>query len=147
MTAKDEKEVRKIVKPITTGMADNDRVIWFIKPTVETEKEDMLDPNYWAHIAKRFKRGSRIEAMPDDMRYFIEFIVIACASNWAKVKVLREVKLIEDTEITEIDGYSIKWAGQYDKFRVLAGKEVISKGHADKESAMQALNDHLKIVK
>jgi hypothetical protein len=142
-----EKVEKRITKPVTIEMAEYNRSIWVVKPTIETEVEDLLDHNYWAHIAKRLKPGDRIEALPEDRHYFAEFIVIACASNWAKIKLLRSVVLIEDNDKTEIDGYTIKWAGPRDRFRVMAGDEIISKGHGDKESAMQALNDHMKIVK
>jgi hypothetical protein len=142
-----EKVEKRVIKPTNIDISEYSRTVWQVKPAIELEIEDLLKPDYWAHVAIKMKPGDRIEAIPEDKHYFAEFFVMACASNWAKVKLLRIVTLIEENDATEIDGYTIKWAGPHDKFRVLAGNEVISKGHADKESAMQALNDHIKTVR
>lgn len=146
--AKAKKKEEKLVrKPLKKEQAEYTRIIWSVEPENTVEVEDMLKPDFWAHISREMRSGHRIEVMPPDKHYFAEFFVMAASINWAKVILLRKVDLIGKDDDTEVSGFSVEWAGPTDKWRVKNGLEVISKGHQDKEAASQALNEHLKIIK
>ena len=39
------------------------RPVFCVSPTAGTKPEDLLKPEYWTHVARQFKPGSRIEAL------------------------------------------------------------------------------------
>jgi len=119
------------------------RNVWQVKPDISCKIEDLLDPNYWAHVARSFRAGDRIEAVPEDRHYFAEFFVIGASSNWAKIVLLRHQVLIKDNESLSKDGYIVKWAGSH-KWRVEKDGEILSKGHDDQKSAAAWLANHTK---
>ena len=132
-----------VKRPTNVEEAVAARNIWQVKPEIAAKVEDLLNPDYWAHVARRFRAGDRIEAVPDDRHYFAEFFVLAASSNWAKVILLRHEVLIKDNETTMTDGFSIGFAGAH-KWRVTRGDEILSKGHDDKTAASKWLADHMK---
>jgi hypothetical protein len=140
------KEKKAVKKPTTIEESTYARTIYQVKPEITVTVEDLLQPDYWAHVAKQLRAGDRIEAIPDDRHYFAEFFVLAASTNWAKLVLLREVVLIKDHEKTVTDGFSVGFAGPH-KWRVTQGSEVLSKGHDDKDAAANWLANHLKEIK
>jgi hypothetical protein len=139
-----ENQVRK---PSILEQAEYSRNVWFVKPETTVTIEDMLKPDFWAHISRNMKSGDRIEVLPEDKHYFAEFFIMAASTNWAKVILMRKVDLVKDNEDSEVSGFIVKWAGPNDKWRVQNGNDVISKGHEDKETASQWLAEHLKSIR
>jgi len=139
-------EVVAVKKPINIEEAVSARNIWQVKPEIAVKPTDLLDPDYWAHVARRMRAGDRVEAVPEDRHYFAEFFVLAASTNWAKLVLIREVTLIKDNEKTVLDGFSVAFAGAH-KWRVTRGDEVLSKGHDDKDSASKWLAENMKDLK
>ena len=138
-----EEPVRVVKRPTNIEEAVAARNIWQVKPEIAVTVEDLLDPNYWAHVARRMRAGDRVEAVPADRHYFAEFFVLAASTNWAKLVLLRKVTIIKDHENTVTEGFTVGFAGKH-KWRVTRGDEILSKGHDDKESASKWLVDHMK---
>ena len=136
-------EKQAVKKPTNIEEANYERTIWQVMPESTVEVESLLKPEYWAHVAKRFKAGDRIEAVPEDRHYFAEFFVLGAAANWAKVILLRKVVLIKDNESTVEEGFKVAFAGKH-KWRVTQGSEILSKDHDDKVSAENWLEEHRK---
>ena len=132
-----------VKRPTNIEEAVAARNVWQVKPEIAVTVKDLLDPNYWAHVARRMRAGDRVEAVPDDRHYFAEFFVLAASSNWVKLVLMREVTLIKDNEKTVTEGFTVAFAGAH-KLRVTRGDEVLSKGHDDKEAASKWLADNLK---
>lgn len=141
-----KEEKRAVKKPTNIEESTYARSIYQVKPEISATVKDLLEPDYWAHVAKQLRAGDRIEAVPDDRHYYAEFFVLAASTNWAKLILLREVTLIKDNEKTVTDGFEIGFAGPH-KWRVTMGSDVISKGHDDKDSAAKWLAEHLKDIR
>ncbi len=137
---------RLVTKPTTIEESTYARTIWQVKPEATVKVNDLLDPDYWAHVAKQMRAGDRIEAIPDDRHYYAEFFVLAASTNWAKLILLRETTLIKDHEKSVTDGFSIGFAGPH-KWRVTRGTEILSKDHDDKDSAAKWLAEHMENVR
>lgn len=136
-------EKRQVKRPTTIEESSYARTIWQVKPENAVTIEDLLDANYWAHVANRMRAGHRIEAIPEDRHYFAEFFVLAASTNWAKLILLREVTLIKDNKPIEKEGYIVKFAGKH-KWRVEKDGEILSKNHDDQKSAASWLANHIK---
>ncbi len=139
-------EKKAIKRPTIIEESSYARTVWQVKPEIAATVEDLLDPNYWAHVANRMKAGHRIEAIPEDRHYFAEFFVLAASTNWAKVVLLRKKVLIENNKAVEKEGYIVKFAGQH-RWRVEKDGEVLSKNHDDQKAAAAWLADHIKDMK
>jgi hypothetical protein len=137
------REIKPAKKPTNIEESTYARTVWQVKPEIKATIQDLLNPDYWAHVAKQLKAGDRIEAVPDDRHYFAEFFVLAASSNWAKLVLLREITLIKDNNPMEKEGFIVKFAGQH-KWRVEKDGEVLSKNHDDQKSAAAWLANHIK---
>jgi hypothetical protein len=130
--------------------ADYVRNLFVISPEFGTDLEDVLKPEYFAHVAPDLKPWSKIEVHPDDETYYAELLVRSSGRNWAVVSVLTKVDLAPKAEeVKPADGYQISWGGPHQKYRVirLADKEVVSKEHTDAVAAQKWLGEHVKAMK
>lgn len=134
-----------VKKPIVIEDAGYVRNIWHVKPDNNTKVEDILKPEYWAHLSKKLKAGDLIQLVPADRHYFVEVFVLASANNWAKVVPLRHEILVEDNDDSQVDGYVVQYAGGH-QWRVKQGDEILTKGHEDKASASNWLINHMKEI-
>ena len=122
------------------------RKIWCVTPEVAVTVKDMLNPKYWAHVARMLRAGERIEAVPADRHYFAEFFVLGASDNWAQVILLRETVLIKDNKQTTSGGYTVGWNAT-DKWRVTQDGNVLTTGHDDKKAAEKWLKEHKETVR
>ena len=65
------------------------RTVWSAQPEPGTTLNDMLQPEYWAHVSKTLKQGDRIEVTDSGTGWFAELFVRSASANDAKVVVLR----------------------------------------------------------
>jgi len=132
-----------VKRPTNIEEAAYERNVWQVKPAIKATIKDLLEPSYWAHVAKRMKAGDRIEAIPDDRHYYAEFFVLAASTNWVKLVLMREVELVKDNETTATEGFVVEFAGNH-RWRVRQGDEILTKGHDDKPAATKWLTEHMK---
>jgi len=141
--ANSKAEKKAVKRPTNIEESSYARTVWQVKPEIAATVDDLLDQNYWAHVAHRMRAGHRIEAIPADRHYFAEFFVLAASTNWAKVILLRKVDLIKDNQSIEKEGYIVKFAGQH-RWRVEKDGSILSKDHDDQKSAAAWLANHIK---
>lgn len=127
--------------------ADFIRVVYAITPAIGTEVEHFLKPEYWAHVAAKLRPHTRIEAVSEDNSWFAEMIVMSCGPNWAKVRVLRFVDLLDGAQTVTAQpdsAYEVLWAGVKAKFRVVhkVDKTVVKEGFQTKVEAHKWLQDY-----
>lgn len=121
---------------------------WRLRPFAETDIEDVLRSEYWAHVATKLQAGELIQVLPEDRAYFAELIVLDCGRTWAKVMLLRKVDLVAvKRQEIKVDGFTVTWRGPR-KYSVVRAtdKQVMSEDHATKESALAWLDQHQKTV-
>jgi hypothetical protein len=98
----------------------------------------MKDPAFWANVSTRLQPNNRIEAMPEDGSYFVEFMVRSAGPNWAYVEVLREHAFISaETVIAKAKDAEVNWGGPAHKWRVQrpSDKAVLKAGFDTPEQA------------
>lgn len=122
--------------------AEFSRNLWTVTPEPGTAFETVLKPEYWAHVAKKLRRGDRIEVLSEDNSYFAELIVLSAAPLWAKVAVLRNVELATAPKAeASQDDFEIKHRGKM-KWSVLrkSDKAILKEGLDTREQAEAWLN-------
>jgi hypothetical protein len=143
--------------------ADYTRVVFSVTPELGVGIKEVLDPNYWVHVAARLKPKSRIEVLAEDNSYYAELLVLSADKTWASVALLSYVNLsgdagvkaeIKKTEHTTVeegvqDEFSTKLhyvdfvMGQ-SKGRVILheGKVVVKEGFPSKKKAAEWMRAH-----
>lgn len=114
-----------------------------------TTESDLIEPSYWAHLASRLRAKDRIEVHADDGAWFAELLVLDAGRAYAKVAVLRFIKLeasVPGNELADMQGHEIKHRGHSAQWSVLRGKDVLRDKFATREQASQWLAAHLRAV-
>lgn len=110
--------------------------VWLAHPEAGVTKDDMLNPIFWAHVAKQFRRNDKISALAADGAWFAEFVVRA--ANQLEVLV-GQINFVEFDKVAAVnaDEYEIEWKGGA-KWRItrLADRVVMKDGFASKEGAL-----------
>lgn len=114
-------ETQPPVMPTRMQLAEQVRNIWALTVPVGTLVKDLLEPGYWAHLARQLQPGDRIEVEPDNSSYFAELRVLDAGNQYAKVMLLREVSLdvVEPSAAVSVPGHTVEWSGRHTKWRVV----------------------------
>lgn len=116
-------------------------------PEHGTPFENLLRPEFWAHVARKFTPGDIIEAHAEDGSYFAEMYVIDCGPNWARTGVHKLSRFDEAvTEPGADNAFKVEWAGRFSKWRVVRSSDlnVMKDGLPSKDAANLWLSDHRK---
>lgn len=109
------------------------RTSYSAAPEVGTTQDDILAPEFWAHVAKQFKPGDRIEVKPEGADWLVELYVLKVDVHGLHSVVLNRYELTAVKVEANDDEYEVKFGGA-DKWRVirLADKTVMVKGLASR---------------
>lgn len=111
------------------------RVVYYVTPEHNTSLEEMLTPEYWAHVSKSLKPNDRVEVVAADGSWFAELYVRAAGANSATVVLLRKVEF-SAVQKPDASGYKAYFAGKA-KWRVIreSDKAVMIENLATEEAA------------
>jgi hypothetical protein len=150
MADKPETKERPALHPSRRMLAEQRRQIHSVVPEFGTTIAEMLNPGYWAHVARDLRPGDRIEVDAEDGSYFAELMVRDAGAQYAKVALLREVKLdaIEPSATVSLPGHNVEWSGPHTKWRVLrtADRKVLKDGFTTKADGYNWLASYSKAV-
>lgn len=118
---------------------------WICVPAGVTV-EDLMQPAFWANVARKLKPSSTIEVHWDDASQFAEVYCVSAGRNWASVSLLRHQKLERAALPQQASQYAISFNGPIDKFRVarLNDNAVIRAGFGTEMEARQWLDQYLQ---
>lgn len=115
-----------------------------------TRPEDLLKPEYWAHVATLMRPRSRIEAWANDGTWVAEYVVLEAGRNWARLFMLgshflstRDVAL---TQVEALSPFEITHRGPHSKWSVIrkSDREVMTEGHETQDGAEAWVRERLK---
>lgn len=130
-------------------MAGHYRESWEVVVPSETTIADLERAEFWVHVAKRLRRQSKIDVLWEDESRYAELIVLSSGTGFAKVKTLRTVEFdAADENNAPLDGFSVKWGGPHDKFRVVRNSDnlVMRKDFVKKSDAEAWARGHQAVV-
>ena len=147
--------VKKQVSLIPPDMklADFARNRFLARPPAGTTLEDLLNPVFWAHVARQFAPGGGdiIEVFPMDGAYYAELFVAECRKtglvNQVRLVKLNYTSLSTDATVdkqAEPEGaYRIVYRGTEKKHTVtrVADNTIVSEGHATKQDAQKWIDE------
>lgn len=118
-----------------------------------TPFEDLLKPDYWAHVAQKLRPHTLIKVIPEDGSYWAELLVLSCDRLWAKVFVLRHMDLTEVAEdpaalASRMSEFDILWKGPVKKHVVVRKSDstIVAEEIQTKGEAKIWLEGHLKTI-
>ncbi len=124
--------------------AEQLRNIWCVQAARDVTVEQLLDETYWAHVARMLRSGDRIEVMPEDNAYFAELMVLATGRLHAQVEMMRYIEFDQPSPQASESQYRIDWGGSIDKYRIIRGDDILSKGHETQKAANRWLDSHMQ---
>lgn len=134
--------------PIRMQLAEQMRNIYRLIVPNEAQLKDVLEPGFYVHLAKKLRPGDRIEIKPDDGSYFAEVEVQDVGGGYAKVALLREVKLetVTRSAASILPGHSTEWGGEHIKWRVIreSDRRVLKDQLPTQTDALNWLSNHAK---
>lgn len=149
----EKKEVHR-GQPLIQGRLQEEsfaRTKWFARAAVGTKVEDLLDVEYWRHVAASFKEDDEITVITEDKKWHARFLVVASDRLWVKVKLLEQHDLEAETKElppTMGEDYFVKWKGNMAKFCVIRKSDNVAmkEGLTSQVQAFQWLEEYLKTI-
>jgi len=114
-----------------------------------TTIEDLTREDYWSHVAMRLRQMDVIDVLAEDNSFYAELLVLQAGTGFAKVMLLREVKLDESlTDEGADERFSLVWKGPHRKWAVMrnSDKEILRDTFVSKEQAHIWRRDHVKAL-
>lgn len=127
-----------MLKTPQINLAEQVRHVWRLVLSESQKVEDLLKPDFWAHIAQRIEAHSIIEVVSEDGNEYARLFVRDAGKLFVKVSILEHKVFHESKEQDDKDSLKVKWRGPNAKFCLVQGDTVIEKGFALKEDAEKA---------
>lgn len=147
--ANDESKRDVMLMPARMQLAEHARQDWVATAEEGTLIEDVLNPQYWSHMASQMQPMDRIDVRIDTTEWLLELLVLQVGRNWARCAVLHRHDLapVGDGDVVP-SGFEVKWGGPVNKWRVirLADREPLTSGHANREAAADWLRQYEKTI-
>lgn len=120
------------------------RTVWVATAHEGTVAADLLQPEYWTHVAERFKPFDHVEARADDGSWYAEFLVLEAGRRWTRMHPLCIHNLsTPDVSLTaaRYAEFLVEYKGPGPKHCVIrrADQTVIHDGEETKEGAYRWL--------
>lgn len=130
--------------------ADYVRQLMRATPEVGTPIEEVLKPEYWAHVAQKAKVGDIIEILPEDGAWFVQALVVACSKIHLKLHVISKTVIneakAEKKDDKKDEPFRIEFKGPQRKWAIIRSKDAtyVKDGFDDRAAADKWLEDNQK---
>lgn len=133
-----------LIKP-QFRLAEYVRSTWSATPQAGTSPEEILKPEFWAHVAPELKAGDHIEVSPESGEWLVELLVRATGAAGIVVHPLH-VHNFTAPDLPESKDYEVKFGGSTAKWRVIrrADRHVVVEGLPTREAAEAWLANNSK---
>jgi hypothetical protein len=100
--------------------ADYARQVFRVNPPAGTTLDEMLEPDYWAHVARRMTPHDTVEVVPEDGSFFARLFVVNADKLWVKMAKIEYVEFGETTaaKVPPSEKFEAKFAGPNAKWRI-----------------------------
>ncbi len=100
--------------------ADFARQCFRVTPPAGTTIDEMLEPDYWAHVARRITPHDIVEVVPEDGAFYARLFVVNSEKLWVKMAKLEYVEFgeIATVKTPATEKFEAKFGGANVKWRV-----------------------------
>lgn len=144
--AKPAAPLKKTMKHMAVRPADMARLYYVAIAPAGHTIEDMMDPEYWVHVARLFKDKpyGQIDVISEDGTLDVTFRVMAASDRWLRVRLIRQAPAME--AIAAAPDLPDGWHVVYRKERlwqVCNGQNKVIADGLESESAAKARMNEL----
>ena len=144
-------QAKRSITPGRMRLAEHEVRSFCIYPEFGTTPEDVLDPGYWAHIARNLRARDHLMIDAEDGSWYAEARVLETGTTYARIAFKpnypQMVQVSEpDVDITVPPGYEIKWLGPHARYAVVRGADRLKDSFQNKGLAAAWLRDHLQVI-
>lgn len=141
-----EKKEARILNPQRMGLAEVMRRDWVVNAEEGTTIEQVLDPQYWAHMASQLTPMDTVEVRLETGEWLLKLRCINAGRNWAQMFLEQRHDLEKRAEtMPSSTKHKVEWKGPQNKFCVIriSDNEVLQKG-MEKQAAFDWLSSYEK---
>lgn len=128
--------------PQSMGLAEAKRRDFVLDVPEDHLRSDLLDPAYWAHVARELSAFDRIEARSETGEWFCELVVVSAGRNYAVVRELNYFDMAgQAPSESPVEPKHMVMLRGPKKFCVvrISDKAIISEGHPSRIDAETSL--------
>jgi hypothetical protein len=103
----ERKPVAPAIQEGRLKLAESARQVWRVTVPGGVNPDDLLKPEYWRHVSRKFTVGDLVEVLAEDWTYFGIGIVRATGKDGALVQPIQGAALPEPEEL-EAEDFAIK---------------------------------------
>jgi hypothetical protein len=142
-----EKSAR-ILNPQRMGLAEHLRQDWVVNAEEGTTISEVLDPQYWSHMAAVIQPYARIEVRLETGEWVAELMVVNVGRNWAQVSLLVKHDLEARSENPVALKHKVEWKGPQKKHVVIriADSMILQEGFSEKSKAIEWMVNHEQVT-
>jgi len=132
-----------MLKEKQLGQAEQKRIVHRLQLAEGQTIDQLLDPQFWAHVAKNISRHDIIEVLTSDYTEYAELFVIQAEQLFTKVRILSRIELTDAVD-EDTDEYYVEHRGK-GKWCVMSAKDKakVRGGFDLKEDAIAAKEQYM----
>lgn len=130
--------------------AEFQRAQWVVTAHAHNQPEDLLRPDYWAHVAARLGPWHHIEARANDGSWYAEYLVLEAGRAWARVHMLHSWRLttadVALSQAARMSPYEIVFRGPDGLWSVVrkSDRAIVHQNEQTEGGALDWVNERLK---
>ena len=135
------------ITPTRMRLAEYDRQEWIVNAELSTTAEDLLKPEYWAHMAEQMKPYDHIEVRAEDDAWIATLIVRRVERSAVIVHLTSFIEFDSSMPMPQINAkHDVQWKGPQRKFAVirLVDKEIIKEDFGSRDDAARWMREYEK---
>jgi len=116
---------------------------WRVNVPMSVDRDDLLNENYWQHIATSLRPGDEIVAMPDNMAWKDVFHVCGAGRLYAHVVRIQQFELTPLEQAVSLPSiYKVEFKGSHHKWAVVRGDVPLKDGFETESLARRYAANH-----
>lgn len=138
-----------ILNPERHKLAEQVRNQWVVNAEEGTTIQDVMEPGYWAHVARELKPYDHVEVRLETGEWVAQMLVISQGLNWAKVHMLQHYVLNSSQDVPPASQkHEVKWRGPQHKWCVvrLSDKQVLDTGRDSQAEAAAWMQNYERVT-
>lgn len=136
-----------VLMPERFGEAESMRHDYVVNAPVGVTLEQVMDPSYWAHVAKEMVPFDHVQVRAEDGSWVAYLVVVSAERNYAIMHLDRVLKLDQTPDVpVESAKHKVEWKGPHHKFCVIriADSAMLQSQFKTKGEANDWLRNHEK---
>lgn len=137
-----------ILNPQRMALREQLRQDWVVHAEAGTTIADVLEPQFWSHMAAQMQPYDRIEVLLETGEWILELVALGVGRNWAQVHVLQKYDLEQRSETAPVAArHRVEWkAGKKHCVIRIADGALVQDGFPSKEEAQVWLANHERVT-